>query len=527
MKFQNIVQFEYIIRRRKFIDMKKYYYGVCALSGIFLLIFITGCSSIIDSRKQKTTAMQEFTLGDFKQAAQSFDSKADSRDGTGDELMWRLEQGVLNFYAGDYKTSLKAFDKAEQLINDFDERAKINLRAGAAEAGSALTNLNALPYKGFNYDRVLLNTYKALDYFALSDPSSACVELRRAYEQQKAASKRFDSELKEINEQIETTNKENKDNKGSNLDFNDLLKNDKIQKSYNRILSKSNNKYGNFINPFVSYMLAIGYLSENDYNNAYVSFKNLYLMEPGNKLIERDLVTSAVRTGNDIPPKLSKIKPYNYSLNDKIVFVIFATGLAPALKQVKVQFPFPYVGYTGFAYPELEYFPNYIKKAEIKNSTGDKYFTTVVSNMDSIISQEYSKLLPVLITRIAVSTLSKELASIAAIEAAKYAGRQAGLPEFNNALGGNLAGVGGMALTSMYKYSFNTADTRCWETLPKEYQVTHLPMPKNGILFISNPESKLSDENKEIKLNTNKKITIVYIRAPSKNVFSIKIFEFN
>lgn len=508
--------------------MGKSNYKYFILSIISLFVFTTGCSSIIDSRKQKETTMKEFTSGNFKLAAQSLDSKADDREGTGDELMWRLEQGVLNFYAGNYQISLKAFDQAEKLINDFDERAELNLRAGAAETGSAMTNLNALPYKGYNYDRVLLNTYKALDYFALSNPSSACVELRRAYEQQKEASKRFDSELKTINEQIAGTNKQNKsENKGSSLDFKDLLANDQIQKSYNTILSKSNDKYGNFVNPFVSYMLAIGYLSENDYNNAYVSFKNIYLMEPGNKLIERDLVTSAIITGNDIPPALSKIKPYNYPLNDKIVFVIFATGLAPSFKQVKVQFPFPYVGYTGFAYPELEYFPNYIKRAEVKNSSGDKYFTTVVANMDSIVSQEYSKLLPVLIMRIAVSTLAKELASIAAIEAAKMAGRQAGLPEFNNALGGNLAGVGGMALTSLYKYTFNTADTRCWETLPKEYQITHLPMPENGTLIISNPDSKLAGQNKEIKLNPNKKMSIVYIRAPSDEVFSIKIFEFN
>jgi hypothetical protein len=101
--------------------------------------------------------------------------------------MWRLEEGSAEFAAGNYKQSIKAFEHAEAVLKDFDNRAEINVREAGAEVGAVVTNLNALPYRSNYVEIILLNAYKALDYFALGDASGARVELRRMYYSQQGS----------------------------------------------------------------------------------------------------------------------------------------------------------------------------------------------------------------------------------------------------------------------------------------------------------------------------------------------------
>ena len=69
------------------------------------------------------------------------------------------------------------------------------------EALATVTNLKNLPYEGFAYDKIMMNTYKALNYLELGDFERARVELNRAYERQKDAihinSKRIEKALDE------------------------------------------------------------------------------------------------------------------------------------------------------------------------------------------------------------------------------------------------------------------------------------------------------------------------------------------
>ena len=113
-----------------------------------------------------------------------------------------------------------------------------------------------------------------------------------------------------------------------------------------------------------------------------------------------------------------------------------------------------------------------------------------------------------MITQLVISTLSKEIASYAAVHAAKQSSTE--------------AQIGALILTGVYKSLFNTADTRCWETLPQEVQVAHIPLPDNGILQIT-PVG--AGKITEIKLKNNTNNAIVFIRALSANKLIYKVFE--
>ncbi|MCK5845570.1 MAG: hypothetical protein KAG97_12725, partial [Victivallales bacterium] len=160
----------------------------CVFQFIVLLVCATlaggGCSTFISARSQKATMMRDYESGDFKEAETIAAGFAKKRSGTGDELMWMYEEGSAKFAAGDYKGSIKAFEKAERIIYDYEHRATVSARDGLAETAAFFTTPNALPYKGNYYEKILLNTFKGLDYMALGDMSGARVELRRAYERQ-------------------------------------------------------------------------------------------------------------------------------------------------------------------------------------------------------------------------------------------------------------------------------------------------------------------------------------------------------
>jgi uncharacterized protein len=512
-----------------------------ALSPVAIIFLNSGCSSIIDARKQKQPYMASYYSGNVKQAAADLTVKSEDRVGTGDELMWRLDEGTADFTASEYKKSIEAFKKCEKLIENYDERAVINAREAGSEGGSAVTNPNALPYRGMYLDKIMLNAYKALDYFALNDPSGAQVELRRMREAQKQVVKQFDDEIQTSQKEIDAQNIKNQRKSkalgGQNaaIPFSTIVKNPIVNEAYTSSGNKANKLYGNLINPFVSYFSGIGYLIENNYGEALVDFRNLYKMNPNNKLIQRDYVTCAKNIGNKIPEELQKIKPFGYPLNSKIVFVLLFNGRAPALKQMRFKIILPYLGYTGIAFPTYEYFPVSLPGLEVDYTFDKKEKsakTEQIADFDSIMSQEYHNKLPSMITRLVISTLTKEIASYAAVRAAKQAGTG--------------AEIGAYALTGLYKYLFNTADTRCWETLPKEIQVTHLPIPDNGILRISpvgpgNKSSKKKEKGKhkkksqithykkttEIVLKKDTNVAIVYIRALSSDKLVYKLFEIN
>ncbi len=488
-------------------------------------LFFSGCSTIMDARGQKEPFMAKYYSGDFKGAAEMLASKSASRLDTGDELAWRLDEGSTSFTAGFYDVSLKAFERCEEIIKDYDERAVVSARDGGSEAGSAVTNPAALPYKGMYLDRVMLNAYKALVYLALGDAAAAKVELRRMRDEQKRVVRLFDEELRRSEREVAEQNRHNQESgkkvgtQNTTVSFDSIVKNPVVKDAYDSSGQVAEKLYGNLSNPFVSYFSAVGYMMENDLSEANVDFRNLYRMLPQNELVRKDFVTVSRRLGTDFPPELSGIESHPHPMENNVVYVFFFNGRAPALKQERFQIILPYVGYTGVAFPRYEYFTPTLGGLSIDYKKKDKEVsarTLTVANFDAIMSQEYHNSLPSMITRIVISTLTKEIASYAAVRAAKEAGTG--------------AEIGAYALTGLYKYLFNTADTRCWESLPREVQMSHFPIPEDRVFSVSalGPDGGAGTAQGKIaqfELKKSTRFAIVFVRALSGDRHTAKLFE--
>ena len=144
-----------------------------------------GCSTIENNHRQKMPMMAAWTAGDAVTAQQLANEMVASRKGTGDELVWRLEAGTLAFTFGRYAEAIAEFAASEDVIAEYDERATVSARDVGSEAGGALSNLNALPYRGWCRDRMGLEIYKSLAYLGQGREDAFRAQVRRLRGRQK------------------------------------------------------------------------------------------------------------------------------------------------------------------------------------------------------------------------------------------------------------------------------------------------------------------------------------------------------
>lgn len=465
----------------------------------------TGCSSIVNSSTQKTDFVASYTGGNFAGAALYSSQKAKDRAWTGDGLMWMLEAGKCEFSAGRYTRSLDEFEAAEERMEDYDSRASVNLRAMTYEGASAATNQNALPYEGNYVDRTMLNAYKALAYFAMERPEDALVEIRRMNFRQKKTVERRSQEIREAEE----------DARKNRINIKGMIDDSPDMKRLTEELNAHSNKtYSNYMIPFCSYLSAVCYLWRGERSEALLDLRNLHEMDGANQLIRQDYATLGRQMGEKLPDDMKDVPSWQHPMGDKVVFILAESGVCAWRRAVTIHLPLPPpVGYTGFAFPVLEYSPGVGGAVAWRDNFGNSGKTVTICDMDAVMGQEYRSSLVPMIVRTVVSTLVKEGTSVVAVESARRSGNDA-------------AWILALVGTGIYKFLFNTADTRSWQTLPKEFQATHLPMPKDGIVRIGR-EGSPGAVIQDVSVDTSKKMAVIYVQSPSQGVFSVRIFQFD
>jgi hypothetical protein len=480
------------------------------LVAMAVISMLSGCSTLVSAHSQKKDMMKLYSGGHYNRAYAEASGYMKSRIDTGDELMWLLECGMLLFAQDRYKESLDYFNKAEILAEDYENRATINLRGAMSEIGSAYTNQNALSYEGDFYEKILINYYKTLNYYALGEPEAARVELRRIRYRQRNVEREFQEDIYKVIA-------ENYDLGTTHFSSNSVLSHNLVISDKNALSLKCNEKLGLYLNPSVSFLSAAGYLRDNNYNEALVDYRKLYLVDKNNPFYRRGLVTCAHEIGSNPPDELLKEPPYDFKLSEDSVFVIFENGLAPAREERLVEFILPApVGYIGFAYPVLKFFPDKIKNIRFYRSNNIDIADTVkFSDMEQIIANDLSNDMPLILKRELISIMVKEATSIALQQAAAQIPNVGGLAKTMVFIGASIA-----------KKAVNHADIRCWETLPQEYQCSLFKRPDDGIVKVCliGDDGNVLD-NATLNLGSKPGLKLILLKSNGFGSFNLKLLE--
>lgn len=139
-----------------------------------LLLFLLFCQIITACATwyQRTTAFQEAVeKGNFEQAEKLLaKDKKQTRDKN--KILYHLNQGYVNFMLGKYEESNAAFETAEQLTED-------QHKSVLTEAAVLISNPEIRPYKPEDFEVIMINFYKALNYLQMNNMEDALVEVRK------------------------------------------------------------------------------------------------------------------------------------------------------------------------------------------------------------------------------------------------------------------------------------------------------------------------------------------------------------
>ena len=483
-------------------------------------LWLCGCSTVMNSHLQKADMMRALERGDNSAVMEEIDYKL--RDpswcntsvvNSGDEIMWRLEAGSMNFHLGRFRECVDEFKTAEQLIKEYDDRAKLSVRDAGAEAGMAVTNLNVLPYRGFCRDRMALSIFKSLAYLGMDNEQAFRAQLRRLRDEQKKVQDDyrdfFEREKAELDEERRknpaVASKADAASDERTLCAN--AQNAEFAAGLKEVRERANRGYGNFLNPAAIFLSGLGSLRDGNFDNARIDFKRLHEAMPGNPVFRQYYVTALGLAGRPIPAGLSGTPPFAFPIDHDCVYVIFANGRSAAFRQIALYFP------IMTAWPMCEFYVPAFGGLRVE-ADGKAQDTVILADMDAILAQEFNERLPGMIARIVLSTLIKE----AAYHASLIAIQNSNMDGTAKAVALASVAVGGTA----YRAAMNTADTRSWEILPREFQLTQLPMPANRELKLT--LFGRAQHSLQLRIPDGCRSAIVWVGAPSPGNIKCHVF---
>lgn len=472
------------------------------VAGALALALLTGCATYEQQTQQFTNSTK---TGSFASAVVQIDQQAAKSAGSKDELVFRLEQGATLLTAAmadptmvpdirpapvapkkgeapplplpeptpeevrtHYLTrAVTAFDTAEAKVNAWEEEAKVKV---GAELGAAMTNQANLPYRGRAYDKVMMNTYKAVGYLALGDKDKARVELNRSLQRQRDAVAANEKRILSAQEEAELARTgQLKDEKGKSASYDaDKARADgrtgpALQAALDASLAPMK-PYGDYVNPFSVFLdgLFFTVLGEggSDLERGRKSFERVAEMVPENPFIRADLDAAAGAAEGKAP--------------EGVTYVIFETGTAAAREQVRIDIPTFLVSsrmpYVGAAFPKLKFNESYIPSLGIK--AGEVTFNTAtIASMDSVIANDFKNEWPAIVTKTMITTATKAIIAAVVQKAAEDRG-------------GMWAGLAAGLIMGGINSATNVADTRTWTSLPKEFQYARIDTPESREIII-------------------------------------------
>lgn len=491
-----------------------------------LLLLLNGCATYESQTQGRVQATKAGSLGS---AIAQADQQAKSSTGSKDELIFRLEQGATlrtagladtslvpdirppqpapkkgetapeplpeptraEVHAHYFERSIEAFDQAETKVNAWEEQAKVKV---GAEIGALVTNQASLPYRGRAYDKVMMNTYKVLNYLSLGVKDKARVELNRSLQRQRDAVEANEKRIAAAQTEAEMArNGELKDEKGKSASYDsDKAMNDgrtgpALQAALNDSIAPMK-PYGDYVNPFSVFLdgLFFTILGEggSDLERGRKSFERVAAMVPENEYLKADLEAAALAAEGKAP--------------EGVTYVIFETGSAPSRSQIRVDIPTFIVtsnlAYVGASFPKLVYDGDY--HGSLGVTAGELTCNTAtVASMDSVIANDFKNEWQTVVTKTLITTATKAII-------------QAAIQKELNDRGGWTSMLGAVVLTAT-NAATNIADTRTWQSLPKEFQYARFATPASRELTLT-----AGSEQKTVVLEPGA-INVVYVKSAS------------
>jgi hypothetical protein len=445
------------------------------LLALALLVTTTGCQTY---SRQAQDMNRAWVGGDATAAARDFSRRADKKANSKDAVVWHLEAGAALRTAGDFTASNQHLDRAARRMDAYERQARVRL---GSETAALFTNPQNLPYRGRAHERIMLHTYRALNFLTLGQPEQARPELIRAYQAQQDAVVQNRKRLEEARETERTSDQaatvaRSRSDPGLQTALADLTQ-----------PLNDFRFYADYVNPFTVYLDGLYFLYQGeggaDRERALLSLRRVASLGVASPAVQDDLQAAEAAVSG--PPRADAPRLY----------VIFETGQAASLEQVRIDIPIIVadVSYVGAAFPRLAFHEDHAGTLTVRTSDSTAS-TALLADIDAVVALEYKNEFPTIVTKALISAAAKGAAGWAINDAARRQDEALGL----------LARV----LTMAVQAAVNIADTRCWSTLPKQFQVARLEAPPSRQITLVLP----GGANRDVRLIDGEAV-VVYVKS--------------
>lgn len=436
--------------------MKFHSHNIVRYIVILTVLPMFGCLTYYQKSSQFQGLFESGNLEDAREFLSKNEKAAEKKD----RLLYFMDKGVVEHMLGNYEESNAAFEKAYIFMEDY--------RQGIGyDALVLISNPMNQPYRGEDFEMVMIHYYKAFNYIFLEQPDKALVEV-----------KRINIKLNQLNDKYEG----------------------------------KNNAYKQ--DAFAQVLTGLIYESVNDPNNAFISYRNAYNTYKGiyesefnvevPEQLKIDLLRMAHRMG--FTQELMQyekefdmqVTNYLHKEDEANLIVFWLNGLGPIKSENSFNFAMikGEGGIVNFSNEELgmtlpvpmpasgnkqntEFgdlkavrlaLPKYVERKPLVSSASINYEGKSLDfeTLEDINAIAFSNLKDRMLRE-----LGNSLLRLAVKQAAELAIRQE-----NQDLG---------ALISLVNAVSEKADTRNWQTLPHNISYSRIPLQEgeNKLQFIS------------------------------------------
>lgn len=402
--------------------------------SLFLLLLLTGCatSSLFTPYPEQARVYRQAALSENNKVIKQLEKRTQGKD----KLLYLQERGRIAQLQGDTAQSREDFANAIQLYDDNDQAARIRLGETGSAVGSLMVNDNALAYRGQDYERIMLHSFQALNYWQDKDLQGAAVEFRRATLEQNIAKQKRDKEIAKAQEEARKNDVETS----------------ALEQQLGGLDTAAASVRNSIENAYAYYLAGVFREGTGDYNNAIVDYKRAYEINPNLKLLPTDI-------------KRVEQKQRGQRNNNADIVIAYEQGFIPPREAFSLPIPTIH-GYFAVSIPT---YPGFTPVAPPLRVSGAQQHaeTQVAAHLNAMAARALKEQLTAMLVR---QTLRATL---------KY--------ETQKQANDNLGLLGAFS-AQIYNLVSEQADLRSWLTLPATAQVARLSVPAGEhILQISGP----------------------------------------
>ena len=442
--------------------------------GSALVLILAGCN------KSLIAGQNTFRNGDVAGAAQIYDAYA---KGEGQKpknrVIAMLELGAAQQALGDFDASNQSLAQAQQAMDVFDQRPEVSL---STETRALLINLNELPYRGWDSDRVMAATLRALNFLFLHDPGSARPSLNRAYRHQQEAVARNAKELEAAQAAATQLGREN-NVPAADAPLDRLMHDPKVSEQVGQRFTNLERyaAFAPYVNPFSVLLSGLFFThfpaDPGDRQRAVIDLERAAGMAPDNPFVV-DALTDARRVAAGGTPTPA-------------VHVFFAPGTSPRLDAIYLELPTFLVSrrvtYVAANFPRLVENNLLLDRVRVSNGT-QTVAPEPMASLDAVVGREFKERLPALILKSSLSAAIKAAASYA-VNDAVIRSREGNGGRAGASTEDQLVVLLAQLATLGYQAATNQADQRIWASLPKRVDYARLPTPDDGVVEVTGGSS--------------------------------------